>query len=217
MNRNIVILIFLGLMIAAAVFSMRSYSQLQNEKKAKQEALDTLKITLAKNEELKLRTDSIYRALTALIPNPDSTNHRNDSKTNTEKTTLIRELKTVNETYTKLNNLSAYQKAYELEKEGFEALTKNNFDLALQKIALAEKTSSGFHMCYEISQLLRQKQRGFKDPDIQYDIKKQIIEKYSWKAPAGPLAILKSQVKGTPDKTKPLVIQSIKWPVKKTQ
>ena len=153
MNKNIVTLIFLAFMIIAAGFSIHSYSQLQKEKKANQDLLVKLEKTDAINKVLKQRTDSINRELTKLILSADSNSHQTDSKWNTEKTTLIRELKTVNETYTKVNNLSAYQQAYELEKEGFEALTKNNFKLALTQITLAEKTSPGFHMSFEISNL----------------------------------------------------------------
>ena len=215
MNKNIVTLIFLAFMITAAGFSIHSYSQLQKEKKANQDLLVKLEKTDAINKDLKQRTDSINRELTKLILSADSNSHQTDSKWNTEKTTLIRELKTVNETYTKVNNLSAYQQAYELEKEGFEALTKNNFKLALTQITLAEKTSPGFHMSFEISNLLGRNYKGFDDAETQKDIKREIIEKFSWKAPEGPLQILKDQLKDDPNKTKPKAIPGIKWPVKK--
>lgn len=213
MNKNIIILVFLGLMLASGFIAVRSYNQVEKQKQKNQIILTKLEETLKINEGLKQQADSITRQLTKLLSGNDSNGHRTNSKWNTEKTTLIRELKNVNEKYTKANNQSAYQKAYDLEKEGFEALVKNNFDLALEKIALAEKTSSGFHMCFEISELLKTKQKEFKDPVTQKDIKQQIIEKYSWKAPAGLLKILKSQVKEIPEKP---VINDVKWPVKKS-
>ncbi len=213
MNKNIIILVFLGLMLAAAIFSIRSFYKLQKEEKANQALLIEREEILIKNDSLKKQTDNITRELTRLLSVSDSSGHRTNSKLDTEKTTLIRMLKNVNEEYTKSNNQSAYQKAYDLEKEGFEALVKNNFDLALEKISMAEKTSSGFHMCFEISELLKNRQKEFKDPVIQKDIKQQIIEKYSWKAPAELLKILKSQVKEVPEKP---VINVVKWPVKKS-
>jgi len=212
MNKNITILVFLGLMSAAAIFSIYSYSNLEKEKKDKQAALDKLEETRKINEILKQKSDSLTKVL---LSAEDSTGHKSDSKWNTEKTTLIRELKNVNETYTKINDLSAYQKAYILEKEGFEALVSNNFDLALEKISAAEKTSPNFHMCYEISNLLISNRKQFNDPEIQKNVKIQIIEKFSWKAPADPLSKLKEQVKLPPDRIKPQIKNTVKWPVKK--
>ena len=212
MNKNIIILIFLGLMLTAGIIAVRSYNQVEKQKKENLALVIKLKEKDAVNEGLKQQTDSITRELTKLLSSNDSSGHRTNSKWDTEKTTLIRKLKIVNEEYTKSNNQSAYQKAYDLEKEGFEALVNNNFDLALEKITLAEKISSGFHMCFEISELLKKKQKEFKDPEIQKEIKQQIIEKYSWKAPAESLSLLKSQVKKPTEKP---VINAVKWPVKK--
>lgn len=192
MSKNIITLIFLSLMLVTGIWAIRSYNQLQKEKKEKQALLTKVEETLKVNEELKKKTDEITKKLLLL---QDTAAHRNDSKWTSEKTTLIQELKSVNETYTKENNLSAYQQAYVLEKEGFIALTQNNFKLALEKISLAEKTSSGFHMCFEISELLRKNQKNFGDSAVEQNIKKQIIEKYSWKAPADQLNTLKYQVK----------------------
>lgn len=216
MNKNITILVFLALMAAAAIFSVYSYSNLEKEKKKKQAALDKLEETLKINENLKLKTDSLTKQITALLSTEDSSGHRTDSKWNTEKTTLIRELKNVNETYTRVNDLSAYQKAYILEKEGFEALVSNNFELALEKISAAEKTSPNFHMCYEISNLLRSNREKLKDEETQRNIKRQIIEKFSWKAPAALLSKLKEQVKLPADKTGTSIKNTVKWPVKKS-
>lgn len=192
MSRNIITLVFLSLMLMMGIFAMRSYNQLQKEKKENQALLLQVEETLKTNKELKQKADEITRKLMLL---QDSVTPRNDSRLTAEKTTLIRELKLVNETYTKENNLSAYQQAYVLEKDGFIALTQNKFELALEKISLAEKTSSGFHMCFEIAELLRKNQKDFGEPAVQQNIKRQIIEKYSWKAPADQLNTLKNQVR----------------------
>lgn len=209
MNKNITILIFLGLMVTAAVFSIRAYNNLEKEKKANQDLL-------TKNANLLSKVDDLTKELSLLQAQADSSGHRADSKWDTAATNLIREFKTVSEKYTEVNNLPALKQAEQLEKEGFEALTKNNFELAFQKIRLAEKTSPGFHMCYEISQLLDQNRKQFNDPKGQNDIKKLILEKYSWKAPAGLVKVLKAQVKNTDNKTPSSVIKDIKWPVKKS-
>ena len=212
MNKNIIILLFLGLMLIAGIIAVRSYNQVEKQIKENLALVIKLKEKDAVNEGLKQQTDSITRELTKLLSGNDSGGHGTNSKWDTEKTTLIRKLKIVNEEYTKSNNQSAYQKAYDLEKEGFEALVNDNFDLALEKITLAEKTSPGFHMCFEISELLKKKQKEYKDPLTQKEIKQQIIEKYSWKAPAESLNLLKSQVKRPLEKP---VINAVKWPVKK--
>lgn len=208
MNKNIIILIFLGLMVAAAVFSIRSYNKLENEKKAKQELL-------TRNADLLSRVDDLTKELSLLQAQADSSGHSADSNWDTAAIKLIRQFKTVSEKYTEVNNLPALKQAEQLEKEAFEALTKNDFELALQKISLAEKTSPGFHMCYEISQLLNQNRKQFNDPESQTDIKKLILQKYSWKAPADLVRVLKIQVKNADTKTSSPVIKDIKWPVKK--
>lgn len=211
--KNIITLLFLGLMITSAIFAVITYNKLKKEKIKSQGLLIQLEHKDSTNKVLKEQTDSITAELTKLLYNSNS--HRTKSKTDTAETKLIQELKTVNENYTKANNKSAYQQAYVFEKEGFEALVKNDFELALMKIALAEKASPGFHMCNEISALLRSKRKEFKDPQTQLYIKKQIIENLSWKAPSGLLKILKTQV--TDPLTKPIspVINTTKWPVKK--
>ncbi|MBL7701667.1 MAG: hypothetical protein JNM14_05425 [Ferruginibacter sp.] len=215
MNKNISILVFLGLMLAAAIISVRSYNQLQKQKKTNQDLVAQLEEKENINKKLKQESDSVTKQLTKLLISTDNSGQQTDPKWNTQKTTLIKELKNINEKYTKVNNQSAYQKAYVLEKEGFEALEKNDFQLALQKISLAEQTSSGFHMCFEISELLKKKQKDFKDPATQKEIKQEIIEKYSWKGPAESLKILKMQVKDAPVKPVTPVVTTTKWPVKK--
>jgi hypothetical protein len=189
MKKNIVTLAFLGLMITAAVFGVITYNKLEKQKIRNQDLVLELKQKEATNKQLKEQADKI----TAKLLN--SNNNTTDPKMSTEKKILIEELKTVNENYTKVNDLSSYQKAYIFEKEGFEALIKNDFELAAAKIDLAEKASSGFHMCYEISALLQSKKKEWNNPEIQLYIKKQIIEKYSWRAPIDPIKSLQNQVK----------------------
>lgn len=192
MKKNIITLVFLGLMITAAVFSVITYNNLQKEKIKTQNQAKQLDSTLKNNAKLKKRFDSITAELTRAIYN--NNRNRTNSRWDTTEKKLVQELKAVNETYNQANNLSAYQQAYVYEREGFQALVNNNFELALTKIALAEKTSPGFHMCNEISALLKSKRNEFRNAETQLYIKKQIIENLSWKAPAGLLRQLKTQV-----------------------
>ena len=71
-------------------------------------------------------------------------------------------------------------------------------------------------MCYEISNLLRSNREKLKDEETQRNIKRQIIEKFSWKAPAALLSKLKEQVKLPADKTGTSIKNTVKWPVKKS-
>jgi hypothetical protein len=107
---------------------------------------------------------------------------------------LVQNIKKVSDASAKLNDLPGYQ-ASQLEKEGFEALANNQFDLALAKFTQAEKILPSFHMAYEISELLKKERTNFNDPEKQKNLKRLIIDKYSWRAPAKPIKQLKEQVK----------------------
>lgn len=102
-------------------------------------------------------------------------------------------IKHANESSLRQNEPSFFQKASNLEKEAFTALTKNQFDKALDKFRQVEQTVPAFHNAYEIYSLLRKNKERFSDKAVQNAIKLQIVNDYSWKAPPELLIELKAQ------------------------
>ena len=197
MSKNIIILIFLVLMAVAAFFSVHSFSRVEEEKKKSQLANDKLSAQLVINNAQQKLIDSLSivtilalnkkNSNTALVSTPAA----NDSA----ETLLIRKLKTANEDFIKRNDSTAYQRAKQLEKEGFNAITNNQFDIALVKFNQIIKFSPSFHSSYEIAMLLTKEKKNFENPETQQKIKEQIVKNYTWKAPAEQLKKIEVQVK----------------------
>lgn len=187
MSKNITILVFLGLMIGCAVYLGIQFKELDKQRKdlandkadiiRQRNALDSQKNILQSQNAL---SEKIVSKLN-IAALPDSL-HR-----------LISTYKTT-EASIQTNISNPEKKALFFERNGFEALTKNQFDVALTNFTMAEKASPSFHMCYEISRLLKSEAPNFADEAAQKRIKQHIIQKYSWKAPADLLTVIKSQV-----------------------
>jgi hypothetical protein len=189
MNKNIIILVFLGLMIAAGVYSWSLFKEVEHQKKEVAIREEKLTADSVKNVLIQRERDSLINKLieTSLANNEVAQNDTAVQK-------LVQNIKKVSDASAKLNDLPSYQ-ASQLEKEGFEALANNQFDLALAKFTQAEKILPSFHMAYEISELLKKERTNLNDPEKQKDLKRVIIDKYSWRAPAKPIKQLKEQVK----------------------
>ncbi|MDP8098491.1 hypothetical protein [Pasteurella atlantica] len=91
---------------------------------------------------------------------------------------LIRKVKnSSNKEYLNLE-IEKYKKVIKLEEEGFYFLLKRNFKEALKKFEEIEKIYPTFHQAYEICNYLKNNSSNDKN-----NVLKNIIEKYSWKAP----------------------------------
>ncbi len=183
MKNNIVIIICLMMMAVAAIFAIRLYANVEAEKKKTDKALLMLTEQQKVNDTLRRKSDSLTNALSDLIAKSINTNETTPAAADTAKIALIRKIRTVSEDYTKANNIGSYEKAVQLEKEGFEAISKNQLGIALEKFNQIEKIAPSFHSSYEISKLLNSKKNNFSNPGVQKEIKELIIKKYYWKAP----------------------------------
>ena len=189
MNKNNVIIIcFLLLMLASGYYAWKLYAELKAQKIKLAKSESELRVKSDENEKLTAQLDSMIKGI-SYYTKTENSKFQNDTTLNK----LIRTARSYSDSR-KVTNLSSYQQAYQLDRDGFAALVKNDFEKALVKFTAAEKTSPSFHMSYEISRLLRNNRKDFSNPRQQQLIKKQIIEKFSWKAPPDLLKILKSQV-----------------------
>ena len=188
MNKNIVILFFLSAMIGCAVYSRYLFNEVERQKK------------VVDSSEAKLKKDSVENALLAkqntilqISFREYIASHPDLNKTDGLDSILFK-LKVINNKSDSINNKPIYDQALQLEREGFTALINNQFSIALSKFTAAEKTSPSFHMCYEISKLLKNRQADFGNSKKEEDIKIQIYKKYSWKAPKDLLFELGEQL-----------------------
>ena len=183
-KKNIITSVLLLLMLISGYFLWSGFNDLKKQRKKLEDdqtklAADTTDLVRKRNGlDLRIaQLDTLIRSQNKIIES---------IKIKTKDTSLSRLI-------SKYNSIATPEKqALKLEKEGFEHLIKNQFDSALNKFTQAEKTSTSFHMAYEISRLLKSKKGNYSDPS---DIKKQIIKSYSWKAPPDLLAKLKMQLK----------------------
>lgn len=82
---------------------------------------------------------------------------------------------------------SKYQQATDYEINGINALIKGNFNLALTSFESAEEVYPTFHCAYEISKLLRDNKKDFRNEDIRKFILNRIINDYSLGIPEDKL------------------------------
>lgn len=206
MKRNILILICLGLMAAAVWFAINIYTKLNAAEKSNAALLKDNERLLEENKVHTRKLDSIVLAeKTKNLQNNAASPE--DSASNVKR---IEQYKTDNENFIKQNDAAAYQKALQLEKEGFTAIIENKLDVALAKFNEIVSIAPSFHSAYEISKLLTNNKAKFADASTQQHIKELITTKYKWKAPAEKINIIKAQLNRTP------AITNDKTPVKPT-
>jgi hypothetical protein len=177
---NFLLLSCLAFMILAAIFIIRTYNDKQ---KSLAENIRLRKENEILNIQLQKRKNELELMVIEKL--------KKDAPTDT---VSIQKFKTDAISFIKENDDSTYKTALKYESLGFQALLQNKFDIALISFTRVENISPSFHMVYEISRLLRSKNGDYSNPS---DIKKQIIQKYSWKAPADLLKKLKQQVGGS--------------------
>jgi hypothetical protein len=173
-------------MVVAIFYSRHLYNELELNKKQLYE------------KTVQLRADSVSSARQDSIIHIFSSKLKIYSRkydADTSLGSIVNGLLGASDTATKFTNSTVYQQASQLEKDGFNALISNQFDTALDNFTRAEKISPSFHMAYEISKLLRNEKANFANPEKQKSIKKQIIEKFSWRSPPDLLNALKAQLK----------------------
>lgn len=175
-------------MLLFVVISFQLFSKVEAEKKKNKLTSDSLRVQLDSNLVLQKKSDSLTNLLSNLLAS-----HPITTKEDSSAQVLIYDLKNISQSSAKLNDSRAYEKAMQLEKEAFTALTNNDFETALNKFTEIEKVSPSFHMAYEISRLLKKNRSNFSDKTTQLQIKNEIITKYSWRAPADQLKELKKQ------------------------
>lgn len=196
MNKNVLILFFLLLMAAAAIYSVTLFKEVEKEKQQKQLALNQRDTLLQQNAEQQRKIDSLTIAtISELSEKNTATGTTGISNTDTAKNTLIKKLKNANEDYIKRNDATAYQTASKLEKEGFTAIADNKFDVAYEKFKQIIAIAPSFHSSYEIFMLLGKQKGNFNNPETQQKIKEQIVKNYTWKAPQEQLKRIETQVK----------------------
>jgi hypothetical protein len=192
MNKNILVLVFLILMIASSVYAVILFKEVDHQKKEVAKREEKLKADSAKNVAIQRERDSLLNKIlwqtSSLI--------QNDSLKS-----LYQNLQKASDASSKLNDLSSYEQAAALEKEGFNAIANNEFDSALAKFNMAEKVSPSFHSSYEISRLLSKQKENLDNPETQQVLKNQILKNYSWKAPPEQKKKLEDQLKQNPAKT----------------
>ena len=157
--------------------------------------LATQKKTILENEK-RLLADSIKQDSMAKVIESYTNliSYYSDNEDSVIK--YVRKIKIGSDSVYKSKDSSLANKAAQLEREGFNALKNNNLEVALAKFKETEKTSPSYHMAYEISTLLNsEKKNDLKDPKTQTEVKKQILQKFSWRAPKDLLDSLKRQVK----------------------
>jgi tetratricopeptide (TPR) repeat protein len=190
MNKsNIIILFFLLLMMASGFYALNLYNKVEEQKKRLAESEKALKASAEENAILQNRQDSVYRLISYYIKTNERYNN-NDTLNN-----YIISAKKYGDSSLKIKNLSAYQQAYQLDRDGFAALANNDFEKALDKFTAADKASPSFHMSYEIARYLKSERNNFNDPRKQVMIKRQIVEKFNWKAPVELVNKLKIQTR----------------------
>lgn len=194
MKRNIFILFCLALMAVAVFFALQLYLKLDDSEKRNASLLEENKRLL---EENKIRVKVLdSTAIAEKIKNMhESSSNPEDSVNNIKK---IEQYKTDNENFIKQTDSSAYQKAVQLEKDGFNAIIENKFDVALLKFNEIVAISPSFHSAYEISRMLASNKAKFTDAATQKYLKEQVATKYKWKAPAEKINIIKAQLSNTP-------------------
>jgi hypothetical protein len=190
MHKNIIILVFLGLMAAAGIYSVSLFNKTEQQKKIISENQKKIQDQLDSNVILKSKYDEVIKRLQKIELENNTPAGGKDSVKN-----LLEEFKNISEASTKLNNLPAYEQASQLEKEGFTAIANNQFDTALSKFNQIEKITPSFHSSYEISKLLTKQKANLNNPETQQNVKEQIIKNYSWKAPVEQVNKIEIQVK----------------------
>ncbi len=81
------------------------------------------------------------------------------------------------------------------ERDGFEALIKNDYDAAASAFQAAEDAFNGYHSVHDIAKLLRDTKSERGDPAKMADVKHKIAREYSYLAPTDLLPKLKSGAK----------------------
>jgi len=87
--------------------------------------------------------------------------------------------------------VTAYDQAVSLERQGFDALIQGDFEQAIAAFKSAEETYPQFHSVYEIANLLQQNKDELKDANKRKSILREIAENYSWQAPPEAIKRLK--------------------------
>lgn len=192
MKRNIIMLVCLALMIAGVMMAINLYSKLDAAEKSNAGLLKEKQGLLAKVADLNKKLIDRNKVLetTTLeekIKTSDSPNSDEIQKYKTEAVDFIKQ-----------TDSSAYQKAVQLEKDGFNAIIENKFDVALLKFNEIVAISPSFHSAYEISRMLANNKAKFTDAATQKYLKEQVATKYKWKAPAEKINIIKAQLSNTP-------------------
>lgn len=194
LKRNLLILFCLALMAASVFFALQLYLKLDDSEKRNAALLKENEGLLEKNRAQVKMLDSI--AIAEKIKNiHESSSNPEDSAKNIKR---IEQYKTENENFIKQTDSSAYQKAVQLEKDGFNAIIENKFDVALLKFNEIVAISPSFHSAYEISRMLANNKAKFTDAATQKYLKEQVATKYKWKAPAEKINIIKAQLNNTP-------------------
>jgi len=93
----------------------------------------------------------------------------------------------------KKETLSKYERARKHEINGFNALVQENFNVALESFQEASDVYPKLHSVSEISRLLNSKKDEFDNIEVQKDIYRTIVEKYSWKVPKDIVQELKNK------------------------
>lgn len=215
MNRNILILVFLGLMAAAAIYSVTLFNRVAQQKKQLAEKEASLSLQLDSNKILKEQLTSVLKQLQKI--EPESATAGTAGKNDEVVKNVEKELKNINEASIKLNEPAVYQQAKKLETEAFEAIANNQFETAMAKFNQIEKITPSFHSSYEISKLLNKQRTNLNNPEVQQNIKSQILKNYSWKAPADQIKKIELQVKQKESAGSSSLQQSVKDTEVKTQ
>ncbi len=194
MNKNILILFFLALMIAAAIYSVTLFNKVEEQKKLLGKKEASLSSQLDSNKILKAQLADVLKLMRKIEPGAAAgSTAKSDSAVKKVET----ELKNINEASIKLNEPAVYEQAKNLEQQAFEAIANNQFETALVKFNQIEKITPSFHSSYEIAKLLTEQKGNLKNTETQEAIKQQIVNKYSWKAPVNQLEKIQQQVKQT--------------------
>ncbi len=191
-KNNILISVLLLLMLTSGIFLWMGFKDLNDQRKELNNEKDDLDQVRKDLKSKLIETDSLLNIQKTItdkivkeIPqgNPADSLHK-----------LIFKYKKNAESVNKIVD-DPEKLALQFEKDGFNALINNQFTIALDKFMKAEKASPSFHMAYEISRLLKSEKANLENPAIQRKIKKQIIDKYSWRAPVDLLKKLRAQIK----------------------
>ncbi len=86
-----------------------------------------------------------------------------------------------------------YEIAKRNEKEGFSALVREDYVVAIEKFKKAYEVYPQYHSVSEIYKLLKNNKDKLTEHTTKRRVIKKILNDYSWKAPQGSISILRSQ------------------------